>query len=787
MFTRLLLIALVALSAACEDGGSTAASDAAVDVDRAPPPDSATDAEADAHADAAPRRGPGESCAPGQCARGACVNGVCSALCVRDADCDPEAPRCVGRGGAGRCSVPCEGLADCAPGLVCAAIDALGGICVAPGAGRAGDPCAGREDCASWFCAGDRCLGACDAAECPPGERCLPLTTQAVCTPAGDAPPEAPCAGPGDCVSGVCRGGRCADACPDGACPDDRTCLRYPVIQLCERRCADSADCGETGVCLLVGRERLCVTRGARAAGESCALDAECHSGVCALGQCAARCDDGACPPGTACVRDIAGATCRPIGPATVGARCEGGSLCATGFCGAGVCTVDCADDGPCPAGTRCTTFADGRFCFPVCDDDVDCAGPAFCEPRFAEGPTCFWRGAAAAGEGCADHRDCASGRCADGRCLASCLAECPAGQRCVDFGTGTFCAAAPLPVEAACDAGDTCAGETLCTAGRCLPACADGCPPGAVCRAGRCHPRCEADADCRPGRICDRFAGACIEPGAAAAGAICRAAADCEDGLCLDGRCRAACAALCGAGETCLALGDGRWCVPAGRGEPGAVCATGAACASGLCLGRRCAVPCDDDCPTGTRCQPGPGGVWCAGACDFETPCGPGEACARAPGALAGECVAQAPPIDACATDADCAAPAVTCREATDGRRCRPPCRDAADCAPGEGCAPLRADADAGICVPAGQGAPLDPCATGADCASGWCLADYLDGRCGARCATDADCPAGRCVDLARDPAAPRPSCAPACEDDDDCAPPTECRRGLDGRGACY
>ena len=826
MLVRPLLFTLITASIACQDTASPRPGDAADLRDAGPPPDSRTDAHP--RPDATPRRGPGETCDPGECARGACVHGVCSALCVRDDDCEAPSSRCVGRGGAGRCSVPCERIGDCAPGLLCAAVDEAGGICVAPGPGAADAPCAGREDCASWFCAGDRCLGACDpttdptpapATPCPPDQRCLPLNTQAICTPTGPLPAEAPCDGPTPCATGVCRGGRCADACPDGTCADDRICLRYALIQLCERRCADSTDCGPTGVCQLIGRQRLCVTRGPRAAAEHCETDADCHSGVCALGQCAARCDDAPCPAGTACVHDIAGATCRPIGPAATGARCETASLCASGFCGAGICTLDCADDGPCPPGTRCTTFADGRFCFPTCADDLDCAGPAFCEPRFAEGPTCFWRGPAPTGAACLDHRDCASGRCADGACLAGCVAECPAGQRCVDFGTGTYCAAPPLPLEAACDAGDPCAPGLTCTAGRCLPACPDGCPASALCRGAQCHPRCAADADCRPGRGCDRFAGSCIDPGPTAAGAACTSAADCADQLCLDGRCRAACDPGddggdgdpgdpgdpgCPNGDRCLALGDRRWCVPAGPADPGAPCATGAECTTGLCLGRRCASSCDAPCPPDTACRPGPGGPWCTGLCDFDRPCAPDETCARAPGAREGRCVIAPPPTDACATALDCAPPTVACLEAPDGLRCRLPCRlnHAADCPPAHVCAPLPPDPlpntpthphPAGACLPAGPAPPLAPCARAADCASGWCLTDYLDGRCAAPCQTDADCPdapapdASRCIDLARDPAAPRLTCAPPCAHDRDCAPPLACRRDIDGRGACY
>ncbi len=748
-------------------------------VDRGPVPDSAPPP---------PRKGPGEPCVADQCARGSCVDGVCSALCARDEDCQPETPLCVGRSGAGRCSATCRSTADCAAGLICAVVAVDTGICVAPGPGVDGEACAAREDCASWFCGDGRCRAACDAQRpCAAGERCLPLHTQAVCAPIGPGERESPCTTGAECASGVCRGGRCSDVCPDGACADERVCLRYPAANLCEQRCADSGDCGEGGLCLLVGSQRLCVTRGLGAPGERCVAAADCASGRCDLGQCATPCPPEGCPAGTACVRDITGAACRPAGPAAPGARCAQGSVCASGVCGGGICTADCAAD-PCPEGTRCVDFADGAFCFPGCAEDGDCASPAFCDPRFEPGPICFWRGAAGVGEACADHRDCASGRCVDGACLGACTAECPAGLGCVSVGTGRFCVAPPLPLEAACDAPDACAEGLACIAGRCLPDCAGGCPPSAICRANACHPRCGDDLDCRAGRICDRLLGACIEPGPGAADALCADAADCAAGLCLDGRCRARCAAGCGA-DVCVELGRDGLCLTPGPAAAGAPCDRHDACATGLCLGRRCARRCDETaCPPGTACAPVAGDAWCVGRCAAAADCEADEVCAVGSDG-AGVCVvAPDPPTvgEPCADDGACGADAAACVAGPDGQRCRAPCRQTADCPADRVCAPRAAADGLGACVPPGPGDPLAPCDAGADCASGWCIADYLDGRCGAPCVADADC-AGACVDLARDPAAPSRVCAARCAADDDCPAPLRCRRARDGDGACY
>ncbi|MCA9539254.1 MAG: hypothetical protein KC620_10235, partial [Myxococcales bacterium] len=385
---------------------------------------------------------------------------------------------------------------------------------------------------------------------------------------------------------------------------------------------------------------------------------------------------------------------------------------------------------------------------------------------------------------------------CANGRCLAACAGECPAGLRCVDFGTGAWCTPLPLAEGAACESVTACAAGLMCTAGRCLPDCEAGCPATTLCAAEACHPRCASAADCRPGRVCAVFDDKgphCVERGPGALGEPCLIGADCASGACFEGQCRALCQNECPAGARCVALGTTAVCLASGPAEAGAVCAQGDECASGLCLGRRCADPCPegDACPAGTACRDRLGARRCVGICRLDGPqCSANEACALSPEALEGECQPAAGEVVglACAADAECAAPAVACLEGADGRRCRAPCAlyDGA-CPDGQACAPLEPDAPVGACVPAGPGAPLAPCAQGADCASGWCVASYLDGRCGRPCASDAHCPSGRCVDLARDPAAPLWVCAPLCADDADCAPPLRCRRDLEGRGACY
>lgn len=732
------------------------------------------------------------------CARGACVHGICSIICNQTSDCPSDLDLvCVGRGGAGRCTPRCSAAGDCAPGQICAVQGPDSGFCVAPGPGAGGAPCTSREDCASWICADDQCAQACDAAGCPADARCLALHTQAICVPVGPGADEVACRTGAECQSGICRGGRCSTACGADDCPNDRICVRYDSLDLCERRCATSDDCGESGICQAGAAGRLCATRGPTADGVACVSGAACASGRCQAGQCATRCPDGDCPAGRACVTDVSGAICRLAGGAPFGAACESGGECVSGICGGGRCALDCAD-GACPAGARCTRFADGRFCFFPCADDDDCTDAARCDQSFAEGPTCFWRGEVADGEACDADGDCASGRCFDGRCSIRCpTGDCPGGTLCTDFDTVALCAPAPLPEGAACGFDAECADGRICAGGRCLPGCAAGCPAGAICVGEQCQPTCVDEGDCAPGLMCDRFdasAPFCALRGAAAAGEACVRAGDCRSGLCFDGLCRAGCSGACGAGESCVGLAGGAWCLPTGDGTIGDACVANGTCRSGLCVGQRCAAPCPTagGCPAETRCRALRAGGFCVADCDpiAGRGCAAEEACAPYPEDVGGLCV----PLDdhgrigePCARDDACTAAAIGCLPGADGTRCRAPCQGDGDCPAPMICAPLDLDAVIGACLPGGAGGDLAPCARRGDCAAGWCLRGYLDGRCGRRCAADGDCGEGaRCVDLARNPEAPFRVCAPACADGV-CPEGLACRQRIDGAFACY
>ena len=780
------LIWCVALCASCDSGTSAVARsglDAGRDVSQ---PDIGR---------MQPTKMPGELCEEGQCRRGACVHGVCSPLCSRDEDCGDVDLRCLVRENSRRCSRVCRQNTDCVDGLICAVSAPDLGFCVAPGEGSGGASCQTRSDCNSWRCSRGQCLASCDSEPCEAGFGCLGLHTQQICTPIGPIALGDQCQFDRQCETGICRGGQCVPPCREGTCPDDRVCVRYASLDLCERRCATSDDCGEDAFCLLSGRQKICTTRGSAAAGEVCNRHDDCASGRCDQDRCAARCVDDACEAGYACISDVTGSLCRPAGPAPNGSRCQQSDVCASGFCSAGQCAPDCENEGDCPPSFRCTQFSNGRFCFAPCEVSEDCSPVAFCDPDFSEGPTCYWRGAGRPQDSCTSHRDCVSGYCDGRECRRSCAddGDCAGQARCVSVGTTNICTTLPLPMNAACERTEACAPGTRCTAGRCLPDCETSCPGTTSCYDGLCRPNCELNTDCRPGRACITNTNSppfCADPGAMPAGSDCINSAQCNSLLCLEGRCAETCGA-CSAEESCLVTTNGSWCVRTGPLVDGAPCSSNSRCESGLCLGARCSRACDStECPIAMRCGVFLGSRRCEGHCDPSAAnCPEGEDCTTWDGQTYQCLQLDSPTRDlACAQSSDCGPDAPICQQGSDGLRCRAYCDPLAvrPCGVDQTCV-ISDSSRPGLCLPSGNIELLGACLESARCADGWCVEGYLSGRCGRPCLSDEACDDGYCIDLARDPSNPLWTCATSCEDGGDCARPLECRRRLDGTSACY
>ena len=702
---------------------------------------------------------PGEPCDLAGCLTGSCIHGVCSPLCIKDRDCGDPRFSCVQRGGGGRCSQICRSSEECAPGLICAVNRMMTGFCVAPGSGGGGDMCSHRWDCESWRCSNGRCLASCDTSGCGEKEMCLALHTQSVCTQIGEALQEAPCQVGGDCSTGICRGGRCSSACPDGNCFDDRVCVQFPALNLCERRCATSADCGDGAFCEASGDQRLCRTRGTGEDGSICAISTDCRSGRCEGRQCLRECGpEQPCSEGTVCVSSVSGSHCRTAGPAPIGARCRTSEQCATGFCAGGQCGRGCSQNESCGEEEHCVEFLEGAFCFAQCRTDTDCALGALCDGDLAERPVCYWRGSTDPLESCALHRDCRSGYCHNGLCASGCLddTDCTSRMRCLSVGPRRICLAQPLPAMARCTNDGACADGLKCQGGRCLPMCNEGCPSGSTCVDQLCYPTCRQSSDCRGVNRCiPNVEGerACRSIGQRRAGESCLDSDQCQSGLCRDGACRAECP-NCSDGEVCWTSPLGAWCLPRGNGDIGGMCASDQECASGLCIGRRCAGPCQDGmCPEFTHCTDSLGTRLCVGGCEpVAGSCSPAERCVREDGRWVCRRVGPNSSIGIeCGNSMDCGFDSIGCIEGTDGLRCRQACRvdDPSACSAQDVCVAID-ETLIGACAAVGERPLMASCQTSIDCSSGWCLGSYLGGRCLQRCVGPEDCNGNPCVDLA-------------------------------------
>ncbi|MFO0725019.1 MAG: MopE-related protein [Myxococcota bacterium] len=320
------------------------------------------------------------------------------------------------------CALP----ADCASG-VCGA----SGVCIAATCGNGrqdgtetgvdcggscprcfGETCSEAKNCLSNDCT----MGHCSEPSCTDSTK-NGRETSADC--GGDCPPCAiglPCRVPGDCVSGLCTSGTCAN--PPPTCTDN---LKSGT--------ETDTDCG--GTC-----PPCAITK-------TCRQDSDCISAFCNLGLCdRATCGDG--------IKNQGEADTDCGGPCPA---CADGRACAA--------PVDCASS-RCDA-HLCTSCSDGRQ--NGAEAGIDCGGP--CAPC-DDGATCT------------SPSQCASNRCESGHCAscmdrvrngAETDADC--GGPCAPCADGLHCGG-----RADCQGGG-CTGGVCCTlnlCGTCGPAPAEVC-----------------------------------------------------------------------------------------------------------------------------------------------------------------------------------------------------------------------------------------------------------------------------------------------------------------------
>jgi hypothetical protein len=495
---------------------------------------------------------------------------------------------------------------------------------------------------------------------------------------------DAGCGMPSDCASGMCAGGVCAPStCKDGIlnglesatdCGDprpDRMCPPCPNGEYCYTGCncaskhcdltmhvcSDSVEdnCDPCADFVKDGAETDVDCGGgtcpACADGLACAVDADCASAHCRVGNTGGECLPATCFDETKDGSET-GVDCGGPCGACLGSPCATGTDCASGVCaagdaGAGTCATTCTDgvkDGDetdVDCGGSCPPCGDGM----VCEHDADCVAADRCVNRVCRtascaGPgSCGQPGCGACGgttcsaavtcwSGCCNERgECCPSTCVNGQqdpgetgvdCGGGTCAGCAVGVGCErtrDCAAGAFCdpktlACSTKGAPASCTDASQDGTETGHNCGGLCPPCGvgEGCLTGADCASAHCGPTAngqgclglptscgdgvqdndETDVDC--GGSCPP----CF------AGRSCKQGGDCDSGVCTLAD---AGAGGGGGGGADAGSGAGTCAAPTcsdgvqNGAEPDVDC--GATCPTGCASGKHCFV--DQDCTSGT------------------------------------------------------------------------------------------------------------------------------------------------------------------------------------------
>ncbi len=267
-----------------------------------------------------------------ECVGGLCADTTIGRVCT--SACDPLRPA-EGCSLGSYCSVSgCEGY--CVPGEA--------------GAVGFGEACTVDTDCHSLYCRdpGDgmqRCLEPCrhDAGACLGGEVCAALA-----------------GGCGSCVDQAIFAGRgLGEPCDtDAECGEARACRDVAGIRECVSLCDAGGGCPERFTC----RDAVCIRDRTQGVGGVCEVSADCGGGICAaLGDrnwCTITCTSAdECATGFDCMPAGSVSVCAPV-TALDGESCTVNTDCASGVCAGtstgSFCTRGCDADTACAPGFEC-------------------------------------------------------------------------------------------------------------------------------------------------------------------------------------------------------------------------------------------------------------------------------------------------------------------------------------------------------------------------------------------------------------------------------------------------
>jgi uncharacterized protein (TIGR03382 family) len=297
--------------------------------------------------------------------------------CSSDDECVGQRCAEITAGGGNVCTQECDPMQPeigCPAGFFCSAsgLGMCDGLC-APGAVGTGlieDECTDNTDCLTGYCVdpGDgtqRCLAFCrgDRGDCLAGEVCVATAgTCGACVPdrlfAGPYGIGEPCDSDDECSSGYCFT-------DEGASSSSRPCM-------------DDEACGEGFHC----RDSSCVRGPREAVGGGCITNEDCGSGFCASAGGRSWCSDFCtmdedCPMAFSCTAvDESTSVCAPELGLT-GDDCGDNAECASGLCAMGtragsLCTEVCGPMNACSPGFECVRVDGGALslCLPPTNGD---------------------------------------------------------------------------------------------------------------------------------------------------------------------------------------------------------------------------------------------------------------------------------------------------------------------------------------------------------------------------------------------------------------------------------
>ena len=513
-------------------------------------------------------------------------------------------------------------------------------------------------------------------------------------------------------------------------------CMVTPSNATVCSTCAQDSDCIGTQSCTF--NDGLgywsCEEAALQPLGTSCGDNAECESGICAVGVIGSVCSicatNADCGTNQACVPGSGVNYLFCVGQQALGESCSSDAECVQQHCFGGVCG-SCSADLDCGDGGACSL--DNELGYAVC--------------------------AGGLGDACAADGDCASGACYEEGAAMIC-SECNSNADC--------------GVQRTCVYDDDLRYAVCLGTGTLGQACDDSnqCEPGSHCNGGLCS-ECESDSDCLDGGLCIYLDGIEYAVCSGGMGDICASGSDCNSGNCYSTDGYSVCSECdsisdCGPQQDCFYQGELGYAACVGTGSFGAACVDETQCIDeAFCFEGACS-----ECREDADCD--------GGSCIFDTvseyhTClkANGESCSEGSECQTGICRVGTfgnGLCSDCIDDADCPAGSSCTYDFLGGMdyamclgsvELGNSCSADYDCASGicsnDVCAECATDADCGVEGSCVSGSSYDYCLSGygetcseaSDCASGICTNLVIYNVC-SECSSDADCPNGESCNIA-------------------------------------